>query len=575
MTSKILFATILLIAFVLRFWQLGQSPSLYWDEPAIGYNAYSILTTGRDEYGNVFPFTFRSFDDYKAPGYIYLTVPSVAIFGLTEFAVRFPSALLGVLTVALVYFLVGELLKLGRSQQSSSQRFAVCCQLLSMASLAISPWHIHVSRIGFEANAAVFFLTLGIFLFVKFIDESKSQAPRSPSADGRSRATSTFLLIAFPLPLIASLYTYHSSRLLIPLLLTVYLIFFWKKFNKQLLVKLALVVLVLLIPLALVMLRPETQNRVIWSSLFSYQRPPEEINRLAQIDQAQRQDLSFGLLHSEPEYFTKGFLSRMTNHLSPIFLFLKGDDNQRLGFGTVGIYYLFELPFFILGVVFLTKHKTTAVILLPWFLLGILPAALTRDQTNLLRSLNAYVAGNIIIGLGAASFYQYLTAGKVLVRSVIFIPMAGLILWNVGFFLDNYFVHYANRTAPYWQYGYKQVVSKVSALQDKYDKIYVSTDYGQPYIYFLFYQKYPPAKYQPQARLVKDPHSVDVGEGAGYDKFEFRKLYWPADRGLRKSLFVGSPEQLPEKDIDPKEARIIDRVYFPNGPEAFRIVETL
>ena len=101
---------VILLAAVLRFYQLGQNPpSLDWDETAHGYNAYSILKTGRDEYGYKFPLYFRSFDDYKPPIYTYLVVPAVAIFGLNDFAVRFPSAFLGVLAVLFTYLMVKEL----------------------------------------------------------------------------------------------------------------------------------------------------------------------------------------------------------------------------------------------------------------------------------------------------------------------------------------------------------------------------------------------------------------------------------------------------------------------------------
>lgn len=82
---------IVLLASLLRFYHFTSNPpGLNTDETAIGYNAYSILKTGKDEYSQKFPLAFRSFDDYKPPLYIYLTVPSVAIFGLNEFAVRFP-----------------------------------------------------------------------------------------------------------------------------------------------------------------------------------------------------------------------------------------------------------------------------------------------------------------------------------------------------------------------------------------------------------------------------------------------------------------------------------------------------
>ena len=83
MRIRKVFFFIVLLAIFLRFYQLGKNPPhLNWDEAALGYNAYSLLSTGRDEYGKSFPLSFRSFDDYKPPLYVYLTIPSVAVFGL-------------------------------------------------------------------------------------------------------------------------------------------------------------------------------------------------------------------------------------------------------------------------------------------------------------------------------------------------------------------------------------------------------------------------------------------------------------------------------------------------------------
>ena len=110
--SAIFISSIFLLATILRLWQLGTVPvSPDWDEAAIGYNAYSLLSTGKDEFGKTFPLVFRSFNDYKPPLYIYLTMPSIAIFGLNTWSVRLPSALMGILAVIGTYYLVVELLK--------------------------------------------------------------------------------------------------------------------------------------------------------------------------------------------------------------------------------------------------------------------------------------------------------------------------------------------------------------------------------------------------------------------------------------------------------------------------------
>src|SRR3990167_11448577 len=108
----LLFLFIILVAGFLRCYRLGQvPPALDWDEASLGYNAWALLETGRDEFGNSWPLSIRSFGDYKPPIYTYLLIPSTKIFGRTEFAIRFPSALAGTLTVAVTYFLVGVLLR--------------------------------------------------------------------------------------------------------------------------------------------------------------------------------------------------------------------------------------------------------------------------------------------------------------------------------------------------------------------------------------------------------------------------------------------------------------------------------
>src|SRR3990172_13096951 len=81
---------LILLAFGLRFVLLAYNPpSLNWDEVSHGYNSYSILKTGMDEWGKSFPITnFRAYGDYPLPLNLYLTIPFIAIFGLTEFALR-------------------------------------------------------------------------------------------------------------------------------------------------------------------------------------------------------------------------------------------------------------------------------------------------------------------------------------------------------------------------------------------------------------------------------------------------------------------------------------------------------
>jgi len=145
----IVLAVFVLGAF-LRFYNLSNNPpGLYVDEASIGYNALSILETGRGEYGKAFPVYFRSFGDYKMPLYIYLSVIPIKLFGLNPFSIRFCSAFFGSLSIILIYFLVKKLF----SQKSSFLPLSIVSSVI----FAISPWSIFNSRAAFEVETALFF----------------------------------------------------------------------------------------------------------------------------------------------------------------------------------------------------------------------------------------------------------------------------------------------------------------------------------------------------------------------------------------------------------------------------------
>jgi 4-amino-4-deoxy-L-arabinose transferase-like glycosyltransferase len=107
---KFLIALVFLLGFILRIVNISSRPVGFTpDEASFGYDAYSILKTGKDQWGKPFPLVLRSFGDSKLPLYTYLTIPSVFLFGLNEFAVRLPNAIIGSLAVIIVYLLVKEL----------------------------------------------------------------------------------------------------------------------------------------------------------------------------------------------------------------------------------------------------------------------------------------------------------------------------------------------------------------------------------------------------------------------------------------------------------------------------------
>src|SRR3989344_2155760 len=200
--KRIFLLGIILLAVILRFWQLQDvPPSMTWDEVAWGYNAYSLGIDGRDEFGKFLPLTYlESFGDFKPPAYAYLSVLPVKILGLNEFSTRFASAFFGVLTVILTYFLVRKIFP----------RVGPSLALLSAGLLAISPWHILLSRAAFEANVATFFIVLGVYLFLY------------------AKNKKWFLVLSI-ISFVISMYTFNTARIVAPLLV-LGLVFFNRKY---------------------------------------------------------------------------------------------------------------------------------------------------------------------------------------------------------------------------------------------------------------------------------------------------------------------------------------------------------
>ena len=198
----------LLLGAFLRFYEVGSIPNaLTWDETALGYNAFSIFKTGKDEFGKFMPIVFKSFGDYKPGLYIYLAIPSIAIFGLTEFAVRLPGILFGILAIFGVFLLVRELFE-------DEKRKTLLAQFAAL-SLAIMPLHIHFSRGAWETNVFSTMLLFSIYFLVCFVKSGK------------------FLNYSIVLALL-TLITYQAAKVLTPLLIIFIIILYFRPFLSRL-----------------------------------------------------------------------------------------------------------------------------------------------------------------------------------------------------------------------------------------------------------------------------------------------------------------------------------------------------
>lgn len=552
---------ILVLAAFLRFWRLDVNPPhLTPDEAALGYNAYSILKTGRDEYGELMPIVFKSFGDFKPGFYIYASLPFIASMGLNEFSVRSASALGGVFAVWLVYLIVLRLFKseIGINIRSSNpNRVATVSALL----LAISPWHIHFSRGAWEVNLALTFILAGIYFFLLSIKNN------------------WFLLIS-SIFFGISLITYQGAKMSAIIVLIILFALYWKDFilyNRKVLVVSFLLGLLISLPIFMSFTSGQTGRLKIFS-VFSYRRPDEYLNQLISLGKTEFGSVKYYLYYSETENTIRGISGRWFNHYSPRFLLFEGDwQNPRHSSPDHGVLLLVDIIFFVIGIGILTKlwkHKVSKFVLL-WLLFAPLPAALSRDQIHAVRALNLVVPMVITVAFGLTSTTDWLGTKK-LKGSLVNVGIFAFYLLSVIYFLDSYFVHQPIHNSQYWEYGYKQVVERVTPIQNDYDIVHVRQSYAQPYIYFLFYQKYDPEKYQSQAELIESEYG-DVGRVEVLDNIRFWPIDWSVNRGDFGTLFVADPIRIPPEDsMDPGEFKIIDEIKYLDGKQmAFRIIEIL
>lgn len=534
---------IIFIAAILRLYNLSNiPPGLTWDEAALGYNAYSILLTGKDEYGTPLPLNLKSFGDYKPAIYTYLTIPFVAILGLNELAVRLPSAIFGIGIVYIIYLLTYEIFK--------NEKLSGVIALLT----AISPLAIQFSRPSYEANLALFLNILGLYLFIKGLKNK-------------------FLLLLSAFIFGLSTLTYQSSRLFIPLLLIGIFILFKDviKFDKY--TKLSLSILsIFMVILVLTVFIGGQSNRISALNYFAYKRSTEQVSLIQKEDRLR--DIGFALLHGEWFAYTRGLFERYLIYFSPKLLFIQGDYNPRFRVPDLGILSYYSLLFIPIGLINILKsHNKKVKIILYWLMIAPIPAVLSRDLISSIRALNLVLPLTIMDGIGLYLLINFAKNSTMYIKYITFTFISLLIIVNLAIFLDRYFIHMPKEYSQGWLYGYREAINLLNREINKYSKVVVTDYYGQPYIYYLFHSKYPPERYQQQAIL--DQSGVDVGTVRKVDDIEFRHVYWPVDRGEKNSLFIASLEELPDKDVIPfPEYKILKDIYFLDRTHAFRIVET-
>lgn len=455
--SFFLLVCIFLLVFLLRIYHIDSlPPGLYIDEAAIGVNAYSLLTLGVDEYGIRYPLWFRSFGDFKPPLYIYITSASMILFGKSEFAIRLPSVFFGTLSVIVLYFLVKYMANIHPviSQKGSAVRLG----LLSAYILAISPWHVQFSRAGFEANLGLFFFmaaTLCMVLFWKY---------------------NRILLLFLSLFLyVATVYTYHSYRIITPVALIpfMFILFSQKKTGIKYYVPILLLMLFLSLPAIVYTFSFEGIARFYQTTAFSTMGKTSIIQKTVEIIVI--------------------YIRNYVSYFSSRFLLASGDGigrHQMVGFGLIASWNIIFLAavFWMIIKDKSMRYSIIVVFSLSLLLLSPLAGAFSLPSPHTLRSLLSVVPYSLLTAMGIVIVEKKMVREKI-IRMLFPVLLTGLVMYQLVFYLHYYFLHYSNNNSLDWGGGFKQTVAAVTSLQNRYKHIVVRKDLGLSYVYFRFYNE--------------------------------------------------------------------------------------
>lgn len=520
MLKKYFFPILLLIISLfsacLFLYKMNVSPpALNADEATNAYDAYSILKTGKDQYGNIVPLRFKSFGDFKLPLLTYLAVPFIKIFGLTETGIRMVNFPFVLLFPLIIFLLTKELF--------NKKNISILASFLS----AFAPGLQLLGRQAHEGFMTAFFLTLSFYLFLKFFKKQ-----------------SVLNFSYFSLTFLFTLFGYHSSRLWAGFFLLTFVYFIFKKNIKRIYV-IGFMIVIFLFGITDIVYKPtRVQNLLFFNNIgFSL-----KINEL-------RSEGGSRLLYNKLTAGTRDLSMEYIKYLSPELLVTNGDNNIRFGFPGLSPITPIEYIFVFIGLYYLFVNKERwRYLILFMVLFSPLSASLSWAVGSITRTIFIFIP---ILIISAYGFINFMNKKNFFLYSI----------FTTGYFIfafyswDFYLHHYPKRAIVVraWQSGYKELGEYIKSNYKRFDKFYITKKNGQPYIFLLFYLQYPPNKYQ-QISSLSPSDQYGFGQVEKFDKFIFNL---PSGTQPNNSVIVGFPDDFSEAEkINLKEIKVKTETIF-------------
>jgi 4-amino-4-deoxy-L-arabinose transferase-like glycosyltransferase len=491
-------------------------PGLSADEAYLGYQAYSIVTSGYDEWGKgLLQSSFRGYGEYKPPIIIYLVSLSTWLFGKNYSSIRIMTAAFGVLTIPLTYLMVREL--------SKKKLIALLASVL----LLISPWHLSFSRHAYENNIAIFFTVLQVWAFLV------------------ARKRSKYIYLSF-LALVIVLYLYHSNRIINPLLMLGMSVLYRKMLRwRDYLVALVIAV-VLVVPVGIALLSVSGQAR-FRQTAFTRRINPTVIVQTERDNCWQAWSRAVCVLVSNKYRVLFGeYIKNYLDHYSPSILFINGTFLNRHTVPDRGLMYLSMFPFVLLGIGFIiAERKKSGLLILFWLAVYPIPSSfsgvgeLTRMQV-LMPLLCVLAAYGIWYSTSFLSRWLKNLNWRQVIISGYWVGIIGMMTLAAFRFAFDYTVVFPRQYYRYFNLGYRELVDiiKRDSLLEQYDAVLVLSGYSVSSHHFAYELPFPPNIY-----LSSDIEYYRTDEGF-INILRFGRLYFNSQTILPKLLAKYSPDKV-------------------------------
>jgi 4-amino-4-deoxy-L-arabinose transferase-like glycosyltransferase len=518
-------AIVLAVAAIVRLPGLETvPPPLNQDEASRGYDAWAILETGADRHGQRWPFFLESFGpgDYTAALSTYITVPFVAALGPTTLAMRLPDALLGVLTVGLLYLWL-------------KRQVGVTIALIAAAVLAVDPWHIALCRTAHESGFTPFFLVMAMLAMHWSGLLPGSREETLPGKSAASEARPAWALLA-GIMLGLHAWAYPATRFFTPLFFVAIVLIYCRQFvafvrgrtTRLTFLCLALGLFAGLLPL-----------------IITTAAHPERLAARAQATLLIYRDLSAGEV-------VWSFIRNYGFNLNPGYLFLQCDEMSGIVIPHVGQHLLMLAPLMVIGLVRAIagwRRSAWCRLMMAWFLLYPVPAAICADwNPHPMRTVAGLLLFPILAAMGGDWLLQRAAGWRKGLRRVAGTVVGAAVIINLAHFANAYFREFRVLARPGYQTALAEAMQYVAQHAQEVDFVMVTNYTNQPYIYALLYAPIQPPE------LARTPMVATQGTRGFHQVLRVGKYYF-------------APKNLPEA------VRLFEREWqrLPRSAEGFVI----